>query len=109
MNHASIELTAHEKIVLDNMKREMGYFKQWCLMIPAEQNTAIYGGYIPSMVFRDVQTYFTLNGPLYSDMPFIIGQTLDEATQRCRLMNEYLGLDAETVREILESAGQAAD
>ena len=69
-----------------------------------DQDIKTYGGYIPAMVFRDVENYFTMKGPLYSDIPFIIGQNLDEARLRCKLMNQYIKLNDETVNEILESA-----
>ncbi len=109
MSDTDIALSAQQKILLDNIISDMDYHGDWCFYVVAEQDTRTYGGYIPTMVFRDVQSFFPMNGPIYGDVPFIIGQTLSEARQRCKLMNEYIQLDSETVAQILESAGLEID
>lgn len=108
MERKHIRLSTREKVILNDLVRDMGYYGEWCFYVTAAQDHRRYGGYIPAMVFRDVPNYFVMNGPLYSDVPFIIGQTFEEARQRYRLMNEYIGLDSTTVAAILESAGQYA-
>ena len=105
MNKKNIGLTEQQATILDSMVRDMGHYGNWCFYVVSDQDTSVYGGYIPAMVFRDVQSYFSMNGPAYGDIPFIIGQELDEAVQRCRLMNEHIGLDKQMVEDILESAG----
>lgn len=109
MDENTFSLTEQQINLLDNMARDMGYHGDWCLYVVTDQDPALYGGYIPSMVFRDVQSYFSMNGPLYGDQPFIIGQTLDEARARCRLMNQHLQLNNNIVADILDSAGFETD
>lgn len=91
---------------MEHMATDMGYHGEWCFYVVPVQDIKTYGGYIPAMVFRDVQSYFSMNGPLYGDVPFVIGQNFDEARQRCELMNEHIGLDDEVVMQILESTKQ---
>ncbi len=105
MDNSGFELTEREKSILGNMVSDMGFHGDWCFYVVLDQDTASYGGYVPALVFRDVQSYFTMNGPLYGDVPFVIGQTSHEAWSRCALINAYIGLDEETVQEIVESAG----
>ena len=101
-------LTNQQISILNHMVKDMGYQGVWCFYVPPGQNIEGYGAYIPAMVFRDVQSYFSMNGPLYGDVPFVLGKNLDEAREMCRLMNRHIGLDEETVRDILDSAGLAA-
>ena len=102
-------LTGQQISILNHMVKDMGYHGEWCFYVPPRQNIEGYGAYIPAMVFRDVQSYFSMNGPSYGDVPFVIGQNLDEARAMCRLVNRHIGLEEETVRDILESAGLAPD
>lgn len=104
MSDDEIKLSEQQKIILDNMARDMGYHGEWCFYVAPDQATETYGGYIPAMVFREVQSYFSMNGPLYGDVPFILGKNLAEAKMHCKLMNEHIGLDDEQVEEILASA-----
>jgi len=105
MSSSDIKLSEQQKMLLDNMKKDMGYHGDWCFYIAADQDVEIFDSFIPAMVFRDVQSYFSMNGPLYGDVPFTVGQKLAEAKLRCKLMNEHIGLDDELVKQILDSAG----
>ena len=109
MKDNKIELSEQQKMLLDNMASDMGHHHEWCFDVAPVQDIKTYGGYIPAMVFRDIQSYFSMNGPLYGDAPFIIGQNVEEARQRCKLMNEHIGLDDEMVEQILESTNQCTD
>ncbi len=109
MAEVRITLSPQQKNLLESLAKDMGFHGDWCFYLPEEQDTNLYGGYIPAMVFRDVQDYFPLNGPIYGDQPFVIGQELTEAKTRCRLLNEHIKLDEETVNDILESAGLVED
>lgn len=104
MSDDEIKLSEQQKTLLDNMVRDMGDHGEWCFYVAPGQETVSYGGYIPAMVFRDVQSYFSMNGPIYGDVSFIIGQSLAEARVCCMQMNAYIGLSDEQVEEILESA-----
>lgn len=104
MSNDKIELSEQQKMLLDNMARDMGYHGDWCFYVAPDQDVEIYDGYIPAMVFRDVKSYFSMNGPLYGDVPFIIGQNLAEAKTRCKLMDDYIGLENDQVEDILGSA-----
>ena len=105
MTEDGIILSPQQKSLLDNMASDMGYHGDWCFYLIEVQDLNLYGGYIPAMVFRDIQECFPLTGPVYGDQPFVIGRELAEARLRCRLMNEHIKLDEETVSDILESAG----
>jgi hypothetical protein len=107
--NTEIKLSAQQISLLDNMLKDMGYHADWCFYVPAEQDVDVCGGYIPAMVFRGVQRYFSMNGPLYGDSPFVIGQTLEEAQARCKKMNQYARLNEEAVEDILSSAGLQTD
>ena len=109
MDSSEPELSERERAILNNMASDMGFHGDWCFYVVADQNTATYGGYLPALVFREVQSYFTMNGPLYDDIPFVIAQTIQAARRRCALMNAHIGLDDETVREIVDSAGLDGD
>ena len=109
MADSDVTLSAKHIAMLDHMLSDMGYQGVWCFYVVADQDTEALGGYIPAMVFQDVQSYFSMNGPLYGDVPFIIGQTLSEARERCKLMNKHIQLTHDKVEEILESAGLKTD
>ena len=102
-------LSGQQISILDAMVRDMGYHGEWCFYVPPEQDIQLYGAYIPAMVFRDVQSFFAMNGPLYGDVPFLIGQSLSNAQEMCRQMNRHIEVYEETVRDILDSAGLATD
>ncbi|MDH5444722.1 MAG: hypothetical protein OEY52_04145, partial [Gammaproteobacteria bacterium] len=85
MSQGDIGLTPQQIAILDNILNDMGYHGEWCFYVVKDQDSTSYGGYIPAMVFKDVKSYFSMNGPIYGDTPFIIGQTLEEAVLRCRL------------------------
>lgn len=105
MSKSETTLSQQQTTLLDNMIRDMGHHGDWCFYVVAGQDAEIYGGYIPAMVFRGVKSWFSMNGPAYGDIPFIIDQNVDEARQTCRQMNLYIGLSDDIVDDIIESAG----
>lgn len=105
MSDNDIVLSEQQKMLLGNICRDMGYHGDWCFYVAPDQDIGIFDSFIPAMVFRDVQSYFSMDGPLYGDVPFAIGQKLAEAKACCQLMNEHIGLDDEVVKQLLESAG----
>lgn len=109
MSDDKVILSEQQKIILDNMARDMGSHGEWCFYVAPGQETETYGEYIPAMVFQEVQSYFSMNGPLYGDVPFILGKNLTEAKMLCKLMNKHIGLDDEQVEKILASAKLGID
>ena len=105
MSKDEITLSENQITVLNILLEDMGYQGEWCFYVAPEQDITIYGGYLPAMVFGGVKSYFTMNGPVYGDMPFVIGKTFEEAKARCRLMNQHAKLTDELVTQILKSAG----
>ena len=105
MKSDDIQLSDRQMNLLNKMQKDMGFHGVWCFYVVQDQDAHSTAGYIPAMVFQDIQKTFPMNGPLYGDMPFVIGQTYEEATIICQLMNDYIGLDQDQVNEILDSAG----
>ena len=78
--------------------------KRWCWYI-VEQDPTVHGGYVPSMVEADVPGHALLAGRGEGSLPWIWGQTIEEAWKVCTRMNqERLGIDQAAAEDIAMSS-----
>lgn len=97
-------LSTAEQTFIATLKSMLGS-SQWCLYLAGEQNIEKFGGLLPALVLRDLPGAQALAIPLGQEGVLTLGLEEDKAFSRIDAMNEALGLDADSVVSICESAG----
>lgn len=76
-----------------------------CFYVPAAQNPAEHGGYVPSLVVENEPGHSPMAGnPEQLQAPWVWGATLDEARAACAKANQRLGLSEADVNDIVLSS-----
>lgn len=73
----------------------------WCYYVPADQDPATHGGYVPSVVADDDDGHYPMigNGPCAS--PWVWGKTLEQAQATAKWMNAQMGVSVDDAAMIV--------
>ncbi len=82
--------------------------KPWCYTIPLEQNTGLYGGYVPSMVVEDDPNHYPMLGKGDHAAPWVWGEELEQALRICTNKNNDMGISHAEADRIIGSSMRAA-
>ena len=80
-----------------------------CYWISPSQDPAVYGGFVPSIIYENEDGHFPLVGKGEGSAPWVWGKTLDEAEAIAKSMNEKRGISEEEANEILLLSFRAAN
>jgi hypothetical protein len=78
--------------------------KPWCYFVPQEQDTARYGGFVPSLVVEGEQGHYPMTGSTGREAPWVWGDTYEKAVATCEAVNAERGITKERAEEILRSS-----
>lgn len=75
-----------------------------CYVIPPHTPEQVekQGGYMPSLVIEGVPGHAPLNGGNHEfALPWVWGPTLEDAEEKCKVLNEQLGLTESVVMDLI--------
>ena len=67
-------------------------------------NIALYGGYVPSLVWHDRAGHLPMKSAGLEDQPWVWGKTLQAAQTRCDAINRNMGLSPQDCIAIMEAS-----
>ena len=84
--------------------------RRFCYYVPADQDPAAHGGYVPSAVIENEPGHHPMTGdPAICQAPWVWGRDLAGAEKIAADFNTRLGLSADDVAHIIASSMRASN
>ncbi|MEN6549966.1 MAG: hypothetical protein ABFE07_28315 [Armatimonadia bacterium] len=78
--------------------------KPWCYYVVENQDPAVHGGFVPSLVVEGSPQHWPMLGRGEGAAPWVWGKTLEDAQRVCRHVNEERGISQGEEERIVASS-----
>lgn len=82
--------------------------KPFCYYVPEDQDTKLYGGFVPSVVIENESGHYPMLGNGAHASPWVWGDTYEKAKEIAEEMNHKLGISPQRATEIVASSMAAS-